>query len=664
MKTLLNHSAMPAVGYVEPWSVRAGCDTQAFISCTDPNAAISIVTLDRDIQEIVDWSVERHTTGLTVRSYSLGSWIELPALPISATKLELTFEILFTSNLETKPVFSFGSFLLSLDPNGKLLANGQLVAEISNERWYRLIVSQVSETISCAVRREGGEIIGECVVESSIETGSIRIGAAPDLSTATLNARLGRIEATIDGVASEWRFPSKGPVRLVAPIAGDGANLIVHNAPTFAVASCRFTGDAHDPRVAPDHFDALHLHDDDFGGFDWTPDVSISIPPEARSGVYALMIATKDGVERLPFFVRPSEPRSATAVLLPTATYLAYADEQLPSQRYPWHGSDRGHLFAIDNNFLSLYDTHSDLSGVSLTSSRRPRATLRDDYHYPLSDCPHLLPVDLQLLKFCGRHGIQVDVLADHDLHAEGGTSLKRYRLLLTGSHPEYWSSDMMKGVDDYVLSGGSVGYLGGNGFYWVVAFQDDKMELRRGKNDIWSGRPGEIHMAMTGEPGGNWEDRGRHHPQSLLGVTYVMMSFGPSRPYRRLEGSYQSDFAWLFDGVASDMFGQQGTVLGGAAGYEVDATIRFAGTPSNLVHLAVADDFDDSFQVRPDLWIADGSAERAGLRRSDMTAYRHDAGGLIFSASSVAWIGALPGPGNDNDVGRIMRNLMEKFRT
>jgi N,N-dimethylformamidase len=663
MKTSLNHNSMPAAGYMEPWSVKAGCATQAFISCCDPDAAIAIVTLDRDREEPVGWPIERYSASLAVRSYNQGSWVEVPALASGAPRVDLTFEILFTSNSQMKPVVSVGSFLLSLDPGGKLLANGHLVAEIRNERWYRITVSQMPASILCTARLDSGEIVGECTIDNRVDPDSICIGAERNHNTPTLNARLGRVHVETDEATVEWRFPSRGPVQSVAPIAGGGASLIVHNAPTFAVASARFTGDVHDPRVDPDHFDAVHLHDDDFSGFDWTPDFTISIPADSRSGVYAVAISTKDGVEKLPFFVRPAQPRSAVAILLPTATYLAYADEQLPPQRYPWQGSDRGHLFAIDNNFLSLYDTHSDLSGVSLTSSRRPRATLRDDYHYPLSNCAHLLPVDLQLLKFCARHDIDVDVLTDHDLHADGLASVERYQLLLTGSHPEYWSSDMMSGFDRYVQSGGSVGYLGGNGFYWVVAFQDDKMELRRGRNDIWSGRPGEIHLSTTGEPGGNWEDRGRYHPQTLFGVTYVIMSFGPSRPYRRLEGSYHSEFAWIFDGVTSDVFGRDGTVLGGAAGYEVDAILRSAKTPENLVRLAVADEFDESFQVRPDLWVADGETERAALRRSDMTVYRHEAGGFVFSASSVAWLGALPGPGEDNDVGRIMRNLIGKFK-
>ncbi|WP_313760275.1 N,N-dimethylformamidase beta subunit family domain-containing protein [Rhizobium sp.] len=668
MRKRLNHDAMAAVGFIEPWSVKAGSATGAFLSCVDPKASVRIVTLDRDEAAEVEWEIARHSDALSIREYELGSWAEIPATALRSEAYELSLEILFTRNETAKPVVAIGPLLFNLEPDGRLVAvvegESHTIAEIRNERWYQLDVSVSPSAVGYRVRRADQQVVAERTIPrvAADITGPICIGGVSDRSRQTLNARLGRIRLTSADHETEWRFPTRGPVSDISPVQQGNPAIILHNTLTFAVASPRFTGDVHDPRLAPDHFDAIHLHDDDFGGFDWAADFTVHIPEGARSGVYALEIKTDRGVEKLPFFVRPREPQSNVAVLLPTATYLAYADEQLPPHRYPWHGSDRAHLFAIDNNFLSLYDTHSDLSGVSLTSSRRPRATLRDDYHYPLSNSPHLLSVDLQLLKFYARHGIAVDVLTDRDLHDEGLESLSPYGLVLTGSHPEYWSSAMMNGLDRYLGSGGSLGYLGGNGFYWVVAFDGDKMELRRGKNDIWSGRPGEMHLSMTGEPGGNWEDRGNRHPQALVGVTYVIMSFGPSRPYRRLEGSYGAEYAWLFDGVG-EVFGDSGTVLGGAAGYELDAVLRSEETPANLVRLAVADGFDDSFQVRPDLWLADGEAERAAMRRSDMTIYRHEAGGLVFSASSVAWIGALPASGEDNDVGRIMLNLVGRFR-
>lgn len=661
MRRRLNHSAMPAVGYVEPWSVRAGGWVACHVSCADPTAQATVVTIDRDKNEHLNWTVRKASRSFEVKAYDLGSWVEIPMFDVGQDFV-LDVEILFTSNDVVKPVITWPGFLLTIDRDGRLQANGTDVATIANETWYGLSLSFHAGELCLRLSPHHGGREVESRTSGLPKPATIHIGAEASHAQLTLNARIGRISLKTASGKLRWCFPVRGPVESLKPMDGGGPDLRICNAPTFAVASPRFTGEIHDPRVDADHFDAIHLHDDDFAGFDWAADLVISVPADARPGVYAVAIETDRGVEQLPFFVRPQAPTSSVAVLLPTATYLAYADEQLPPDRYPWHGSDRSHLFAIDNNFLSLYDVHSDMSGVSLTSSRRPRATLRADYHYPLSNSPHLLPVDLQLLKFLGRHGIDVDILTDHDLDDEGRAAITPYRLLLTGSHPEYWSSAMMTGLKEYLSSGGSLAYLGGNGFYWVVAFQGDKMELRRGKNDIWSGRPGEIHLAMTGEPGGNWEDRGLHHPQALVGVTYVIMSFGKSRPYRRLEESHYGNYAWLFDGVLSNTFGAEGGVLGGAAGYEIDAVIRSEETPKNLVRLAVADGFDESFQVRPDLWVAGGEAERTALRRADMTIYQHEGGGVVFSTGSVAWIGALPNPSQDNDVGRIMLNLMGRF--
>ncbi|EPE96950.1 hypothetical protein RGCCGE502_17660 [Rhizobium grahamii CCGE 502] len=652
---------MAAVGYLEPWSVRAGSSMACYVSCADATAGAFVVTLDRDENEQQDWPIARQTPSFGIREYHLGSWVEVPLSHIGQ-EFDLDVEILFTSNTDVKPVISWPGFMLTIGGDGRLRANDKDIARIANEKWYCLSLYFNAGELTCRLHSHNGEREIEGRIFGLSKPDTIHIGAEASHKQPTLNARIAWINLEAASGTVKWRFPARGPVEKLKPVDGDGPELRILNGPTFAVASPRFTGEVHDPRVNSGHFDAIHLHDDDFAGFDWAADLVISVPADARPGVYAVAIETEKGVEKLPFFVRPQVTMATVALLLPTATYLAYADEQLPPERYPWHGNDRAHLFAIDNNFLSLYDVHSDMSGVSLTSSRRPRATLRDDYHYPLSNSPHLLSVDLKLLKFLARHGIDVDILTDHDLHDGGRSAIAPYRLLLTGSHPEYWSSSMMDGLKDYLTSGGSLAYLGGNGFYWVVAFQGDKMELRRGKNEIWSGRPGELHLAMTGEPGGNWEDRGLNHPQALVGVTYVIMGFGKSRPYRRLTDSHHGAYAWLFAGVLSETFGAEGSVLGGAAGYEIDAVIRSEETPKNLVRLAVADGFDDSFQVRPDLWVADGEPERTALRRADMTIYQHEGGGLVFSTGSVAWIGALPGPSEDNDVGRIVLNLLGRF--
>ncbi len=656
---------MPAVGFIEPWSIKAGASANAFISCIDAHASVRIVSLDRDDPEQMSWEIKRHSSSLAVRQCELGSWIELPAIR-NSTHWELRFELLLTKNDFVKPVCSVGGLCVRLDENGYITVRTESdtigLCQVANEQWYEIAMFGFDNKATISVLRSG-HIVGEAVITfTRDESYSPRIGFDGEPSAKTLNARIGRISMQDGSILYSWRFPTRGPVGHLSAIEDPAIELKIHNMPTFSVASARFDSTVHDPRLEPTHFDAVHLHDDDFGGFDWPADFTFDVPTDARSGIFAFEISTSEGTEKLPFFVRPLQPQSSLAFLAPTSTYLAYADERLPPVRYPWHGTDRGHRFSFDNDLLCLYDVHSDLSGVSLTSTRRPRATLRDDYHYPLSNSPHLLPVDLQLLKFYAREGVDIDILTDRDLHDEGLAAIATYRGLMTGSHPEYWSTPMMKALHEYLDRGGNLAYLGGNGFYWVVAYQDEVMELRRGKSDIWTGRPGEGHMSITGEPGGNWEDRGLHNPQSYLGVTYLIMSFGPARPYRRLEASFGSEYDWLFREVDDGPIGDSGTVLGGAAGYEVDAVIRSEETPKNLVRLATADDFDDSFQVRPEIWLADGDAERETLRRADMTIYRHTGGGEVFCTGSVAWIGSLPERGTNNNVGTIMKNLAERF--
>ena len=177
---------------------------------------------------------------------------------------------------------------------------------------------------------------------------------------------------------------------------------------------------------------------------------------------------------------------------------------------------------------------HSDQSGVSLVSTRRPKATLRDDYRYPLCGDPHNLPVDLHFLRFCARQGIAVDVATDADLHAEGLALLSRYRCVVTGSHPEYLSIQMEQAYREYVSQAGNLAYLGGNGFAATVAFRDDLMELRRGPTQAgrtWDGPLAEMGLALTNEPGGYLRDRGRGE-YSLVGVGISLMGFSPGLPY------------------------------------------------------------------------------------------------------------------------------------
>ncbi len=175
-----------------------------------------------------------------------------------------------------------------------------------------------------------------------------------------------------------------------------------------------------------------------------------------------------------------------------------------------------------------------------------------------------------------------------------------------------------------------------------------------------WDGPVSEQALALTNEPGGFLRNRGRGE-FSLVGGAISLMGFDGARPFRRTEASRRPDCAWIFDGVAGDVFGDSGTVLGGAAGYEVDATDPHLGTHPDTVVLARADDFPAAYLHDPTRWHAGGEPEARGRRAAEMTLRHLAGGGMIFSASSVAWCGALPSAGEMNDVGRITLNLLSR---
>ncbi|RUY33270.1 hypothetical protein EN978_37130, partial [Mesorhizobium sp. M7A.F.Ca.US.001.04.1.1] len=131
------------------------------------------------------------------------------------------------------------------------------------------------------------------------------------------------------------------------------------------------------------------------------------------------------------------------------------------------------------------------------------------------------------------------------------------------------------------------------------------------------------------------------------------------ARSFTRTPESREPSAAWLFDGVTNETFGDEGIVLGGAAGYEVDATDPHLGTSPDTTVIARATGFPDSFVHDATRWYEGGAEERATRRCAEMTLRLLPSGGLIFSASSVAWCGALPTGNAMNDVGRITKNLL-----
>jgi N,N-dimethylformamidase len=478
------------------------------------------------------------------------------------------------------------------------------------------------------------------------------------------------------GLIGEWDFTANQATCSVRDATGQGPGAQLVNMPTRAVTGHNWTGREDDFRLAASEYNAIHFHADDIEDAGWQVDLSVTVPQGLRSGVYAVRLRSGTLEDRIPFVVVPSAGREASPILvvLPTMTYVAYANLALtpecqpgrPDDWYPPRSRCEDLIDAHPEFGRSLYQRHDDGSGICYSSPRRPILSLRPDYRTSLLDAPRHLGGDLYLIDWLEALGFDYDVATDDQVHALGSAYLGTYSVVLTGSHPEYCSYEMISAYESYVTAGGRIMYLGGNGFYWVTSVhpeRPDVIEVRRGYSGTrpWESEPGEVHHSTTGEPGGHWRRRGSI-PNRLTGVGMASEGAdGRSVGYRRLAASHDPRVAFIFESVDEEIIGDFGLVMGGAAGDEVDRADLALGTPPETMVLATAL-LSECYSVLLEDRISWRSDRRQGEPRADMTYLENDAGGAVFSVSSMSWLGSLSHDQYANNVSRVTANVLRRF--
>ncbi len=265
------------------------------------------------------------------------------------------------------------------------------------------------------------------------------------------------------------------------------------NLPTRGMRGFNCTGTEHCWRHAPDEYGAIHFHDDDLYDAGWHADFELVIPQQMKSGVYCARLIGTGDEERIPFFVRPpaGEQTSDVALLISSATFMAYAnfrtDINMPLAEVKKGGITvlgAEDVFLQENAGygLSLYDKHSDETGVCYSSRLRPIFNMR-----PKTGL-WSFNADTHVTDWLETMGQSFDVVTDEDLHQEGVAAMAPYRVVITGAHPEYWSTPMWDAMVAYQQRGGRLMYLGGNGFYWRNAYHDHLpgvIEMRRAEGGM-----------------------------------------------------------------------------------------------------------------------------------------------------------------------------------
>ncbi len=476
-------------------------------------------------------------------------------------------------------------------------------------------------------------------------------------------------------VIGAWDFSRDIGGAAISDVGPNGLHGNTVNLPSRGCKGYNWSGTEQNWGHAPQEYGAIHFHDDDLYDVGWKADFEYVVPDDLRSGVYAVRLKTDDDESYVTFFVRPSRgtTTSKLAFLVSTVTYMAYSNYHwLFHERFCevtealWTTLDKGDVFLQEHNELGLstYDTHSDGSGVRYASRLRPVLNMAPKT--PLWS----FNADTHILGWLDAQGIEYDVITDEHLHEEGAALLDEYQAVLTGTHPEYYTTPMWDGLRAYLARAGRLVYLGGNGFIWRCALSSEMpgvVELRRPEDGIRyrDEEPGEYYLGFTGEYGGLWRRLGMA-PQALVGVGTVAVGFDASGYYKRREASFDPRVSFIFEGIGDDeVIGDFGIRGGGASGSEIDAADPMLGTPSHALVVASSEGHTEHTYLVPDETGFHHSA-MDGVQnpriRADMTFFETPGGGAVFSVGSIAWSASLPHNGYDNNVSRISANVVRRF--
>ena len=705
----------PLIGYADRISVRSGEKIAFKISSAGPGPyhamLVRIVRGDpnpggppaklEDMSDLFDGRFASREQRAWPGSYALVDGARNVKLPAALGVEALIWPTLPTDGPQTvlsrRDPESGAGFALVLTPDGMMLETGGariMVGKPLRARiWYRvwasadpttgtLHVGQQPLKRAHAVDDEGEAQVTAPVPLSLDAAQPILIGAEAAKDRPAQHCFNGKIEAPAIAGLAAWDF-SRGIESLEIEDTGpNGLHGKLINLPTRAMKGAAWTGAERDWRRAPHHYAAIHFHDDDLHDCGWADDFSFTVPKDMRSGVYGMQLSCGLHRDVIPFFVRPQvgKPQAKVCYLASTFTYQVYSnfsrgvyDESFRARVADWkaypHNPDDHKDYG-----LSTYNHHRDGSGVAYSSHLRPLITWRPNF-LSFNDAAgsglRHLPADTHLTGWLDRLGVPFDVVTDHDLEEKGVEILASYKVVLTGSHPEYHTSGTLDALQAYTETGGRLMYLGGNGFYWRVALSKKvpgAIEVRRTEGGIrtWAAEPGEYYHSFDGAYGGLWR-RSDRPPNLLCGIGFSSQGTFVGDSYRQSPAARDNTHAWVFEGVKDELFGGYGFSGGGAAGFELDLLDHRLGSPLNAVVLASSEGHDrKNFVVVHE--------ERLGfattipgqtleqLIHADMTYIEKPKGGAVFSTGSITYCGSLPHNKFDNDVSRLTFNVLNRF--
>ena len=462
-----------------------------------------------------------------------------------------------------------------------------------------------------------------------------------------------------------------------------GPNLLLINFPTRAVTSSKWDGSEMNWQHKPDHYAAIHFHDDDIYDFEWDTDFKFKIPNNMPSGIYIMKIKGEGNEDSIPFFVAPkiNKTKSKICVLISTFTYSIYGNHARVDYKDSWQNRIKEWNAYPYNpvNYkeygLSTYNYHSDGAGICHASHRRPLFNLRPGYitfggsKSPCSGLRHF-QADSHLISWLHNKELDYEIVTDEQLHEDGYKAIKNYKTIITGTHPEYHTKETLDALTDFRNNGGSLNYLGGNGFYWRIAIHKENkslLEIRRPEGGIraWASEPGEAYNAFDGTYGGLWRRSGRA-PQELVGIGFTAQGNFYGHSYVRK--CFDPKFDWIFKGIKENKLGDFGFSGNGAAGFELDHIDSHLTSIKDITLLAqskASKDPEENFILVPESQLTHLSnikhLPEDEILQADMVYFEVPGGGSVFSTGSITFCGSLPWNNFKNNISKLLENIIKR---
>ena len=275
------------------------------------------------------------------------------------------------------------------------------------------------------LKADGSRRFGEHVFNGKIGTPRVFDRALAPAEIGALVTEPADPALTASAIAA-WDFAQEPASTRVIDSSPQGHHGTTVNRPMRGVTGHNWRGEELHFGAAPHAYNAIYVHDDDVADASWEISHELTVPEDLQSGVYALRLSAEGAEDHVPFVVRPAigRPGADIALILPTLSYMAYANESVDIGRYVAMAphvdmslQPEAYAYLGANSLMSTYDVHSDGSGVCFSSLSRPVLNFRPKWRKRLIGAPHQFPADLHLLDWLEVKGFTVDVLTDHDLH-------------------------------------------------------------------------------------------------------------------------------------------------------------------------------------------------------------------------------------------------------